>query len=318
MDTVNDVREEHHERLTQCYETVIGSGCGHKLVNGVDTGKPAIIIFVTEKIRPIHGLFSSLPPTQLLPPEIDGIPTDVIEVGHITKQLLTARVRPILPGYSVSHYKVTAGTLGGIFQDINNNIVILSCNHVLANENACHIGDYIFQPGIADNPTVNRNFVGWTDNVPYFATLRDYAVLSTTQNNLQDSAVAMVYSDYIARQMVNPNYPNGLPMAGIGAPSIGLVVQKFGRTTGQTMGKILAMNSTFTIGYDIGPTTFTGTIVTSSMSKGGDSGAITLDDKMNAIGLLFAGSDKVSLHTPMAPIINRYGLRIWKPWWIKN
>jgi hypothetical protein len=36
-------------------------------------------------------------------------------------------------------------------------------------------------------------------------------------------------------------------------------------------------------------------IVTSNISQGGDSGSLVLDENNNAVGLLFAGSDKATI-----------------------
>jgi hypothetical protein len=46
------------------------------------------------------------------------------------------------------------------------------------------------------------------------------------------------------------------------------------------------------------------------MSAGGDSGSIILDNDMNAVGLLFAGSGKVTLANPIQYVIAEYGLSI--------
>ena len=57
---------------------VVAVGLGSKEVDGEPTGELAIKVFVKVKRAP-----GELPPEQLIPPEIDGIPTDVIESGEI-------------------------------------------------------------------------------------------------------------------------------------------------------------------------------------------------------------------------------------------
>src|SRR5208283_5823498 len=118
---------------------------------------------------------------------------------------------------------------GGIFQDATGNIVALSCNHVLSNENNCRIGDFIFQPGMADAPGTPTIFTGWDKipNTPYFANLTAYSTLTTPQKNEQDSAIATIYPDFVSRGFVVSTYPNGKPMSGIGIPVVGTEVQKF-------------------------------------------------------------------------------------------
>ena len=72
---------------------------------------------------------------------------------------------------------------------------------------------------------------------------------------------------------------------------VGTIVQKTGRTTNYTTGRITAINATIDVNYGGGRVArFKDQIVTTNMSAGGDSGSLvtTLDDV--AVGLLFAGS----------------------------
>ena len=74
-------------------------------------------------------------------------------------------------------------------------------------------------------------------------------------------------------------------------------VSKLGRTTAATYGTILATEmDNISIGYDAGDAVFNGQIEIQSsgsgpFSQGGDSGSLIVDANMQAIGLLFAGSD---------------------------
>jgi len=76
--------------------------------------------------------------------------------GTKTKQ------RPLLPGISVGHIEVTAGTLGCFVtrSDSSGKAMILSNNHVLANENNAKKGDLIIQPGRVDRGQQPRDAVG--------------------------------------------------------------------------------------------------------------------------------------------------------------
>ena len=76
-------------------------------------------------------------------------------------------------------------------------------------------------------------------------------------------------------------------------------VQKTGRTTKYSIGRITAIEATVDVNYDGGRTArFKDQIITTNISAGGDSGSLvtTLDNV--AVGLLFAGS-------PMATIVNQ-------------
>lgn len=284
---------------------VVGCGKGFKYKNGVCTDQPAILVFVQKKFDNYMHKFSL---DDQIPPYINGVPTDVIEVGDIMKQCQT-RIRPIKPGYSISHPKVSAGTLGGYFKDADGDIVLLSNNHVLSNENNANIGDLILQPGIADGS--DDNFKGWVepyDQLAYFAMLKKFVPLSS--ENEQDSAIASIHPKIIEHNLIDHYYSNGQKITGFADAYVGMNIQKFGRTTCHTTGKVLAIQGTFTVGYDFGPAKFTNCIVCSPMSSSGDSGSLIFDEQMRVVGLLFAGSDKVTIATPIDTIQKHYGLKL--------
>lgn len=292
-------------------KNVTGTAVGEKLVDGKPTGEPAILVFVQKKYSESNVLrkFSA---DELVPQSLDGIPTDVIEVGVIQKQSFKTRMRPLKPGYSVGHGDVTCGTIGGFFYDKDNEPVVLSNNHVLANENRAKVGDIIYQPGIAD-ARVSKEFLGWTEPVsqyPYIGTLKDYIQLGP--HNTHDSAIMRIPDALINSNLVDPIYPTvNRAISGIGDPALNMQVQKCGRTTGYTTGRIIGLHATFTIEYDFGMATFHECVVMTNMSQGGDSGSVILDMDMRAVALLFAGSPKVTLANPMSIVSNHYGLRIW-------
>ena len=59
--------------------------------------------------------------------------------------------RPLRIGASIGHFKITAGTLGAFVRSRDDgSVLILSNNHVLANENKAKKGDHILQPGDFD------------------------------------------------------------------------------------------------------------------------------------------------------------------------
>jgi hypothetical protein len=238
----------------------------------------------------------------------------VIEVGKIVKHGFRQRVRPIKPGYSVGHHDITCGTIGGFFLDRDGQPVLLSNNHVLANENKANLGDVIFQPGSTDG-TANDTFKGWTDPVsalPYIGTLKKFVRLE--KNAVQDSAIVAIHEKLVQGGGVDALYPTiNRPLVGFAVAKTGMQVQKCGRTTGYTTGRVLALNSSFSIAYDRGPIKFNDCVVTTAMSKGGDSGSIIMDMEMRAVAHLFAGSPKVTLANPIQYAVEEYGLQIWNP-----
>ncbi len=297
------IKEIYQEEILS-RPNVIGTGIGRNEANSEST----IIVFVEEKM-PDEEVIQKYSAENLMPHKLDGVPIKVVEVGKIIKQGYQSRIRPIRPGYSIGHGSITAGTLGGFFKDKDGDIVALTNNHVAAAENKASNGDVIFQPGPMDAGRGTTRFSGWIEpaaDLPYFGTLKRFVPLNRS-NNLHDSAIIKIHPSYL--KLINPIYPQiEKPMAGFANTQIGQNVQKCGRTTGYTKGKIIAQHGTFTIGYDFGGARFNDCIVATTMSSGGDSGSLVFDDNMNAVGLLFAGSNKVTLINPIHYVINEYGL----------
>lgn len=129
-------------------QNVVGVAVGYKESNGVTTDEVAVVVLVEQK-KPIAALSAE----DAIPRELDGMRTDVMEVGYLRAlQTPKDRYRPTIPsGVSIGHYKVTAGTLGTIVKDrTTSELFILSNNHVLANCNDAVPGDSILQPGAID------------------------------------------------------------------------------------------------------------------------------------------------------------------------
>ncbi len=93
-------------------------------------------------------------------------------------------------------------------------------------------------------------------------------------------------------------------------------VMKYGRTTGQTKGRIQGINATVLVGYDTGVARFVGQIVIGGggFSAGGDSGALIVVEKggdaRKPVGLLFAGGPSFTLANPIDPVLARFGVTI--------
>lgn len=129
---------------------VVGVAVGLKEHEGQWTDTMALVVLVQQKLP-----LAALSIADRVPREIDGIQTDVYEVGVIRAQQQlppTSRFRPEIPaGVSVGHFAITAGTLGAVVKDrMTGEKLLLSNNHVFANSNDAHLGDPILQPGPAD------------------------------------------------------------------------------------------------------------------------------------------------------------------------
>jgi hypothetical protein len=301
------VKEANQDRLLDT-PNIIGTGVGKKEIDGKVVS--SIMVFVEKKLSE-DDIIKKYSAAEVIPSNIDGVPTSVIEVGKITKQGFQSKVRPIQPGYSIGHAQITAGTLGGLFKDKDGEIVALTNNHVGAWENKAAIGDPIYQPGPMDAPRGSIAFTNWSqpaNTLPYFGTLKRFIPLNRA-NNLHDSAIIKVHKSFIDSNLISTQYPQiNKQMNSTNTAAIGMRVQKCGRTTGYTTGSVMALHGSFTIAYDFGSARFNDCVVFSGMSAGGDSGSLIFDENMNAVALLFAGSDKVTLGNPIHYPVNEYGL----------
>ena len=287
------VLKRHQGRLLKKAH-VVGVGIGEKVTDGTRTGRLSLKVYVEKKIAK-----DRLAARDLVPPRIAEVATDVEEVGTLRPQVASRRrARPAKGGASIGHYRITAGTLGCLVKDKKTGrTLILSNNHVLANSNQARRGDAILQPGAADGGTVARDTIARLER---WGTIR----FGKTPNTV-DGAVARPLDDHD----VSPEIASiGLP-AGTRQATVGLLVQKTGRTTGHTWGEITGIHATVRVEYDGHTALFQGQLVTSPMSQGGDSGSLVLDQQRRAVGLLFAGSDRVTLCNPIEEVFARLGVR---------
>jgi hypothetical protein len=136
------------QRSLLAKENVVGVATGFKEDKSAESGELSVVVLVAQK-KPLAALSAE----DVVPPTIDGVRTDVYEVGYLRAfDTPRDRFRPVIPsGVSFGHYKITAGTLGTIVTDrTTGEKLILSNNHVLANSNDALVGDAILQPGPTD------------------------------------------------------------------------------------------------------------------------------------------------------------------------
>ncbi len=294
---------------------VIGMGVGVKWKNGEPTGEPALVVLVTQKLEK-----DQVSKTDLVPQKLADMQTDVLSIGYPFAgeneiletgiQTLARRTRPAEGGYSVGHFMISAGTIatcvydilpGGVVSPAAHGIgippryYILSNNHILANSNAGAIGDPILQPGPFDggvDPTDRIAKLSRFIPITFFP-----AVPLALHNNLVDAAVAEGEFHDLDREIYWSGYVRGWrPKANV---RVGTNVQKTGRTTNYTTGRITATNATVDVGFGGGNVArFKDQIVTTNISAGGDSGSLVTTPDNVAVGLLFAGS-------PVATIANQ-------------
>jgi hypothetical protein len=306
---------------------VVGVGVGYKVRGQESTDELCVVALVRKKI-PVAGLV----PDAIIPKSLDGVETDVIQVGDLRAlQAPTDRWRPIPGGVSIGHYKVTAGTLGVVVRDrASGDRLILSNNHVMANSNDAQQGDPILQPGSADG--------GRSDDDTVAVLERFEPILFSSSDSTCDIANSTAgVANFVARLLgsshrltafqENPTAVNEVDAAlarplseielldeivdigvvgGTTPPRLGMTVRKSGRTTGFTTGQINVLEATVTVGYGSQTARFEGQIVSSAMSAPGDSGSLLVDaDALLAVGLLFAGSDQSTIYNPIQTVLDK-------------
>lgn len=295
-------------------------------VVGVGERADALVVLV-EKKYPLEQLSAR----EVMPKEIDGIGVRVMEVGKIRAQALRTDEwsYPVPPGVSIGHEDITAGTFGCVVYSPELGAMILSNNHVLANSNDALPGDYIMQPGPYDgsgqllahlHKFVPINFpasegtcdiAGGTAKAINVAAKvlgskhRMQSIRISDEPNIMDAALAMPIYNYAITDSI----------LGIGPvhvfrnAELGMNVQKSGRTTGITSGQVILLNATVQVGYGSGLTaTFRDQIIFSAMSAGGDSGSLicTVEEHPMAVALLFAGSEQVTIGSPIMPVLETF------------
>ncbi len=295
---VQEVKEAKEEELLS-KANVNGVSIGYMEKGGKETSELCVKVFVVEKIKK-----ESLAPEDLVPKAYEKIKTDVHEVGCIEALTFDYRIRPAKPGYSIGHYKITAGTFGCLVRDVCPpcRIHILSNNHVLANSNAASINDPILQSGPFDGGTYPADMIARLSRFSpiHFGSLLRY--------NLVDAALALPRDQRnVIASVVNLGIPKGTVEA-----TLGMDVVKSGRTTQTTAGRVIGIDVTVAVGYGTsGVAYFKNQIFTTNMSKGGDSGSLLLSRaERKATGLLFAGSDKVTVHNNIANVLMALGVEI--------
>ncbi len=305
---------------------VVGVGYGYKDKAGKRTDELCVIALVRVKLPK-----SSLKQDELVPPTFDGVSTDVVQVGEIRAlQSRTDRWRPAPGGVSIGHYQITAGTLGTMVRDATTGQrLILSNNHVLANSNAAQIGDTVVQPGsidgghaISDKIAELERFVpieftsepsdcgiaNWVADAANFV-----ARLLSSRSKLipvrENPAAINQVDAAVARPVDDADISNEIldigEVSGTAEATLAMGVRKSGRTTAFTTGTITVLEATIDVNYGEGrKARFEGQIVSTPMSQGGDSGSLLVAaESLQAVGLLYAGSDQVTIFNPIDEVL---------------
>jgi hypothetical protein len=297
-------------------------------VRGVSKEGDEVLVFVEQKKPP-----EAIPEGYLVSERIDSSPTTVIDAGDITAhesesesgmqadgnliaQLRSPRerFRPVRPGVSEINASAGAATAGFMARvtdpsaaDIGLNadegdIVRVSNMHVYGRAENAEIGEPIVQPSPVDGDSDGAvgEYLGGVE---------------LADGSPADAAARSVRAD--ERNARRAYMPHGVGPIAVDRSGAGKddPVQKTGRTTGHTEGRVLATGASINVSYgdqhenvrrrDV--------IVTTAMSKGGDSGSPLLTReqagvKPTLVGHIFSGSDRVSIADKLENIEDGLGV----------
>jgi len=217
----------------------------------------------------------------------------------------------------------------------NAETMILSNNHVLADSNNAPKDSPILQPGKYDGGQDPKDRIATLENyVPIKFIGRDngckigkgikdmlnFLVKATGSStrfkttreeepsvNLVDAAIARPLKEsYVTSEILEVGVPMGVIKGNLGMP-----VKKSGRTTALTTGEITQVDVAVNVQYGEGKVAmFVGQYMTGPMCSGGDSGSVVLDNANRIVGLLFAGSDKTMVFSPIEYVFDLLDLNL--------
>ena len=282
---------------------VVGFGIGQKLVKASPTGLVAVKVYVRRKISHIlqeHRVAESIDIPGLDSPVL----TDVEEIGDIHLHSLRSTVRPLVPGYSVSHHNCQPGTIGCFVQvQGDQGIFLLSSAHVIANFGQAMSGDPVYQAASGD--------------------LQDDEVLETHRigsvHACMQPSEANGYPNIAEAALARVTVPVQFEVPEIGTIASysarikeGMRVRMVGRTSGYSEGRVLDIDFRLRLPYGPGVASrqigFWGLVLCTPYATDGDSGAAVCSSSGALLGLHFAGSPARSVFARIAPAITTLGI----------
>jgi hypothetical protein len=304
FERVKEVQEKHTARL-MAIKGVVGTAVG---VDPDD--KPEVKVFVEG--AGVAGI----------PKKLEEVSVEVVVTGKIYALKPGGKPsapsvdpkarfpRPVPIGVSTGHPLITAGTISCRVKDASGNVYALSNNHIYANQNRATIGDNVLQPGTFDGGVNSTDAIG---TLSAFVPI----VFSTSADNKIDAAIALSSTANLGKATPSGGY--GTPKSTTAPAYARMQVQKYGRTTVLTKGKVYATNATVDVyygGQDVAR--FVGQIIITpgNFSAGGDSGSLVVKSDRNAnennkpVGLLFAGSQTFTVANPINEVLSAFGVSV--------
>ena len=301
---------------------VLGVGIGTLMDDDEMTGPPGsscVVLYTSEQMTTSETIQYATAAYEVESLMAEGVYARTIHTGPIDLLAHRFRRRPAPGGVSIAHRNVSAGTLGclcrGNQEPRDQQTLVLSNNHVLANVNQGQAGDSIYQPGPADSAPTLANQLG---------RLERFVTINFTGVNYVDCATARVDPNNVCPELVylrqgSPQlFQFSLPTV---PAQVGIRVGKSGRTTQLTAGLVQAVGVTIRVNMGGGRiATFTDQIeiqgLTGYFSGGGDSGSLvwTWNNAKNPVGLLFAGGGGSTFANPIGSVLSALDVTLTPTW----
>jgi hypothetical protein len=290
-------QELNTERLLSL-PNVVGTGTGYRQQKGEFTDEVVVQTFVQQKYPVDHLPDWAIVPREVTGPEGEPIPIDVIEVGFVYAAVDPTRYRPVPGGCSIGHQNsVDASTLGGWACDLaDDSVVLLTCNHCIANLSVASVPGGIVQPGRLDGGAVPGDLIGQLKRFVPITTGASCMGLPVTP---VDAAIGT-----ITEPRTDEVIDIGPAIYELGAPTLEMAVHKRGRTTEYTNnGVITSVNVQVCVNYGgvlgvIGNAFIVTSTDGAAFANRGDSGSLIFDQSPGelegtfpVVGMFFAVSN---------------------------
>ena len=321
---IRPVKQAVEDRLL-ALPGVQGVDIDRKISHGEVTDELSIVVYVAEKKDP-----GELSEDELIPAEIDGIPTDVqeevIELQSLLvpqEQLLsgldTGKYTPLRGGISMGpcrgiymeppdvpspgHY-LTSGTLGALVRDRATGARMALTNfHVACVDDTWSVGDAMAQPSRPDGGSCPADRYGTLTR-------------SSLSENVDGAVITL--DEGVDRECRIEEIGD---VQGTVAAQVGTAVRKRGRTTRLTFGQVASTDATVTVNFGDGIGTRTlknqirvtpDTAQNARFSDRGDSGSVVVDANNRVLGLLWAGATNGSATflNPINHVLNELDIEL--------
>lgn len=317
---IRDMLAAGAEEWLRSLPGVIHVSVGLKEKDGKMTDQLCVRVYVKEKKEK-----EALSPDELIPPDINGVPTDVNVVGEFEFSEDNTKYRPIKGGIIITNRitvlneagtgtEISRGTLGCIAIDTTDNAPVMLSNWHVLYGSAGRNGDKVYQPSPTSVPPADLGDlpVRPKDDNDKVGVLRRKEITEKV-----DGAIAAIDVSSCCHccGIHFSNEINGLSKVENGQPRpprntivgdekavSGMTVFKVGKSTGRTEGKVIDDNHpSVTIPKDGTNYTFTGQIAiqnidpTVPFSAHGDSGSVIINLQNKIVGLLFASGKKMKV-----------------------